>query len=137
MKAITASLVLVLAAAIFGTAAPTPAAAWWPDEADEFVAFLNTKDGREQFGVDSARRPHDIVNRIDVVFDEAAPAQLRADSLQKISQRFLRLVSERAGIFTVTVVQRSASGMVLDRAVVNIVGGSGGAPACQGSQAPS
>ena len=132
--AITASAVLVLAV-VFGTAAP--AAAFWPDEAGEFVAFLNTPDGRAQFGVASARRPHDIVNRIDVVFDEAAPAQGRADSVRKIGQRFLRLVSERTGISTVTVVQRSSSGMVIDRAVVRIVGGSGGAPACQGSPAPS
>ena len=134
-KVIAASFALILASAVLGAAAP--AAAFWPDEVDEFVAFLNGPDGLEEFGVASARRPHDIVNRIDVVFDAAAPAELRAKSLQAIGRRFMRLVSDRTGISTVTVVERSASGLVLDRAVVKIVGTSGGIPACQDSPAPS
>lgn len=133
-KAAAASIVLILAAAALGKAAPV--AAWWPDGVDEYVADLNAM-GREELGVASARRPRDVVNRIDVVFDASASAELRAKSLQTIGRRFLRLVSDRTGISTVTVVERSASGLELDRAVVRIVGSSGGVPACQGSPAPS
>lgn len=91
----------------------------WQDDVEEFVASLNSPQVRQETGLREARHPEEIVNRLEVVFQEDVPREQRARVMRTIGSKFLTVLFERRRIPTVTIIERDASGAILDRAVVN------------------
>ena len=86
----------------------------------ELLQFLNSPEGQQEFGLKEVQRPSDVSNRLDVVFQERVSPDQRTRALREIGQQFLMIVFEFPGIRTVSVVERDASGAILNRAVVNL-----------------
>ena len=114
----------LLMACVLVLAVAHPASAFH-DQIDAFVDSLNTSEARNEWGLDSAFRPQDIANRIDVVFREEVSPELRARALQEIGRRFLRILSDRTGIMTASIVERNPDGTIRDRATVSMLGSPG------------
>ena len=115
---------LIAGSASFSLAASAEA---WSGEVEKFVASLNTPHTQQEMGLKEVRRPEDVANRLDVVFQDGVPAERRSEVLQHIGQKFLMHLFETPGITTVTVVERDARGFALNRAVVSL-GGLGSVP---------
>lgn len=92
------------------------------DDADRYVEALNDPEKRQELGLERAERPEDIANRLDVTFEPRVPPERRAESLQRLAQEFLRVLFERESIPTVTVVERGASGGILNRVTSRVEG---------------
>lgn len=118
---------LVLAALVCALSAPAQARI--RDQADAIVDQLNTPAARQKYGVASASRPEDVSNRIDVVFDPGTAPDRRQWALGEIARAFLRALSERTGMMTASVVERSPDGKILDRATVSELGSGVALPA--------
>jgi len=123
---------LVLAALAW---APGPASAWL-DEADRYVASLNEPERRSALGLAEVRRPARIANRLELVFEaDVGPAQRRR-ALRAIAQEFLDVLFRWERIAFASVVERDASGAIVDRITVRVTGGSGTGAAPPGARVP-
>ena len=101
-----------------------PAFGWLGDAVEEFIALLNTSAVQQAMGLQEARRPEGVVNRLDLVFQGDIPVEQRTQVLQKIGRQFLMVLFDRTQISTVTVLERDASGAVLRQAVIRVIGSS-------------
>ena len=100
----------------------------WDVEPEEFLASLQRHEIRKTMGIKEVRRPEDVANRLDVIFENGVSPDARSHVLQQIGRDFLRALFQWQGIPTVTVVERNAAGTIVDRVVVNVVGTSTGFP---------
>ena len=120
----TATRFVAAASAVFAVAS---AAYGWSDEVKKFVASLNTLQAQQGMGLKEVRRPEDVTNRLDVVFQDGVPTERHSEVIQQIGQKFLMHLFDTPGITTVTVVERDTRDFVLNRAVVSL-GGLGSVP---------
>jgi len=84
------------------------------------VTALNSPAMRQELGVQEVRRPEDVVNRLEVVFQEGVSFEQRQRVLKDIGQTFLRLLFEETQISTVTVREQTAHGETLDQVMVSL-----------------
>ncbi len=89
-------------------------------DVEEFVTALNSPAMRQELGVQEVRRPEDVVNRLEVVFQEGVSFEQRQRVLKDIGQTFLRLLFEETQISTVTVREQTAHGETLDQVMVSL-----------------
>ena len=89
-------------------------------EVERFVTTLSSTERRQELGLKSVRRPSGIVNRLDVVFEDGVHADERTATLQQIGREFLRVIFEREGISTVTMLERDDMGRIVNQAVVRM-----------------
>ena len=89
-------------------------------EVERFVTALSSAERRQELGLKSVRRPSGIVNRLDVVFEDHVHADERTATLQQIGREFLRVIFEREGISTVTMLERDDMGRIVNQTVVRM-----------------
>jgi hypothetical protein len=90
------------------------------DDVERYIEALSSAESKRALGLKDVRRPGEIVNRLDVIFEEAVTSARRRATLQEIGQEFLRVLFERERIPTVTIVERDATGKIINRAVVRV-----------------
>ena len=112
-------------------------AAWTSyDNVEDLLKCLNSPQGLQELGLKEVRRPADVSNRLDVVFQDGVSSDQRHYALHKIGQQFLMILFEFPGIPTVSVVERNASGVIVNRATVTLAGAPGGESQAHSSSAP-
>ena len=113
---------IVTAAVAVGLVAGMGLAAAMDGSSDDYVASLNADEVKQELGLKEVRKPEDVANRLEVVFQDGIDPDQRAKVLQKIGNDFLMRLFENPGITTVTIVERDGSGAILNQAVVNLTG---------------
>ena len=109
-----------------------PSVAAWFDDIDNYVKSLNTSEARHAWGIEAARRPDGIANRLDITFEDATPLAARTRAMQEIGRKFLRQLFLARRIPVAVIVERAQDGSIANLVTVNVAG----APAV-GEPAPS
>ena len=98
------------------------------DSVEEWPAFLNSPEGRQERQLQEARRDEQFTSRLNVVFETDASPDRRSRVLREVGSQFLAILFGHPGISTVTVVEQDAAGHILNRAVTSLVGPSSTPP---------